>query len=181
MATEALRPDIQAARDRMTTRLGSNREIRRLVEHLWDGETVERLAAGSYGGGTGLLVLTGRRLLFIRDGWTGQVSEDFPFEKISSVQWAGGLLLGKLVVFASGNKAEIGQLDKTDGRAIADAVRGRLSGGSAPAAPAPQAPAAAAAADDVYEALRKLGELRDAGIVTADEFDAKKAELLRRV
>jgi hypothetical protein len=34
---------------------------------------------------------------------------------------------------------------------------------------------------DVFEQLRKLAELRDAGIVTSDEFDAKKAELLSRM
>jgi predicted Zn-dependent peptidase len=43
------------------------------------------------------------------------------------------------------------------------------------AAPAP------AAQPDVFEQLRKLAELRDAGIVTAEEFDAKKAELLSRL
>jgi hypothetical protein len=33
----------------------------------------------------------------------------------------------------------------------------------------------------VYEQLAKLGQLRDAGVVTAEEFDAKKAELLFRM
>jgi hypothetical protein len=31
------------------------------------------------------------------------------------------------------------------------------------------------------EQLKKLAELRDAGILTAEEFDAKKAELLSRL
>ena len=48
-----------------------------------------------------------------------------------------------------------------------------------PAAPAPAPPAAPAAmSDDVYEQLKKLGELREAGILTDAEFDAKKAQLL---
>jgi hypothetical protein len=34
---------------------------------------------------------------------------------------------------------------------------------------------------DSLEQLRKLGELRDAGVVTAEEFEAKKAELLGRI
>jgi hypothetical protein len=45
---------------------------------------------------------------------------------------------------------------------------------SAAAAPAP-------AADDPVELLRRLGQLRDAGVVSAAEFEAKKAELLRRI
>ena len=52
----------------------------------------------------------------------------------------------------------------------------------AAAAPAPATEAAApAAANDMsamLEQLKQLGELRDAGILTADEFEAKKAAIL---
>jgi len=37
---------------------------------------------------------------------------------------------------------------------------------------------AGAAADDPMTKLKKLGEMRDAGLVTHEEFEAKKAELL---
>jgi hypothetical protein len=49
-----------------------------------------------------------------------------------------------------------------------------------PPAPAPvAAPAPAAApAEDVYAQLTKLAGLRDAGILTEDEFAAKKSQLL---
>lgn len=54
--------------------------------------------------------------------------------------------------------------------------------GAAPATPAPAGPARGRAADpDALEQLRRLGELRAAGIVSAPEFEAKKAELLARV
>jgi hypothetical protein len=52
------------------------------------------------------------------------------------------------------------------------------------AAPAPlSAPSAAKSADesDVFELIRKLGELRDAGLVSPEEFETKKAELLARL
>ncbi|MCK6081295.1 SHOCT domain-containing protein [Microbacterium sp. EYE_5] len=35
--------------------------------------------------------------------------------------------------------------------------------------------------NDALETLRKLGELRDAGVVTPAEFELKKAELLARL
>lgn len=61
---------------------------------------------------------------------------------------------------------------------IGDYVRGRVAGGPAPAA----APAAASGpAETVSDQLRQLGELRDAGVLTQEEFDAKKAELLARM
>ena len=55
----------------------------------------------------------------------------------------------------------------------------------APAAPAPAAPAgpppAAMSGDEVTAALGRLGDLRDRGIVTPEEFEAKKRELLGRL
>jgi hypothetical protein len=33
----------------------------------------------------------------------------------------------------------------------------------------------------VIDQIRKLGELRDAGVLTQEEFDAKKAALLARL
>ena len=47
-----------------------------------------------------------------------------------------------------------------------------------------QAPSSNGASDqdeDPYEGLRRLQELHDAGVLTADEFGAKKAELLQRI
>jgi Short C-terminal domain len=46
-----------------------------------------------------------------------------------------------------------------------------------PAAPAQYAPAPPAQ-EDVYEQLRKFGQLKDAGILSEEEFAAKKAQLL---
>jgi hypothetical protein len=37
------------------------------------------------------------------------------------------------------------------------------------------------ASPDVFDQIRRLGELRDAGLITPDEFDTKKAELLTRL
>lgn len=41
--------------------------------------------------------------------------------------------------------------------------------------------ASAPTATDPMERLRKLAELRDAGVVTPAEFEAKKAELLAQI
>ena len=48
-----------------------------------------------------------------------------------------------------------------------------------PVAPPPRAPGAPAG--DVAARLRKLDELRDSGLLTDDEFEAKKAEILREL
>jgi hypothetical protein len=53
------------------------------------------------------------------------------------------------------------------------------SGGQQQAAPAEAAPAAAAPAQADYTAeLEKLAKLRDDGIITSDDFEAKKKQIL---
>ncbi|GHE33351.1 hypothetical protein GCM10017673_40360 [Streptosporangium violaceochromogenes] len=175
--SDQLRPDIQAAANLMQSKIGAKREIRKLIEYLWDDEQVHLMSGGQYGAGTGLVVLTNRRLLFVKDGVMSKTTEDFPLDKISSVQWSSGMLLGTLIVFASGNKAEIKNMDKKDGKQVADTLRERLASGTA----RPAQVAGPTAGSDVYDLLRKLGELRDAGVLTAEEFEAKKAELIRRI
>jgi hypothetical protein len=173
------RPDIEAAKSKMRSKFGANRELRKLPEHLWEGETVERITSGTYGSdaGTGIVALTDRRIIFLKDGWMSKTSEDFPIEKISSVQWSSGLMLGTLTIFASGNKAEIKNMQKVDGKEMADLVRSRLSGGAA----AVPSPAPEPAGNPIIQQIRELGELRDAGLLSEVEFEAKKAELLKRI
>ena len=141
---EALRADIQAARDRIRMRTGAGREFKKLESHLWERETVEMVCVGQYGRGQGLLALTNLRLLFIYHGIMGQTTEDFPLEKISSIQWSSGLALGTITIFASGNKAEVKSVNKDDGKAIVDRVRSIISGAHTAAQPSapPAAPAA---------------------------------------
>ena len=112
----------------MQSRLGSNREIRKLPEYLWEGELVTHLVSGVYGPGLGLVVLTNRRLLFVKNGWLSKLTESFPLDKISSVQWSEGVISGKLIVFSSGNKAEISQVPRPDGKKIADTLNNILNG-----------------------------------------------------
>ena len=54
---------------------------------------------------------------------------------------------------------------------------GDLEGGQAPAAAAPAA-APAPAATNTIEQLKQLGELRDSGVLTPEEFEREKQKLL---
>ena len=52
---------------------------------------------------------------------------------------------------------------------------------AAQVAPAVAKPAPAVEPTDPLQALQRLGELRDRGVITAEEFAAKKSELLKRL
>ncbi|MFF0598073.1 PH domain-containing protein [Streptomyces antibioticus] len=177
MAKFNVRPDIDAAAERLQSTLGSKREIQRLPEVLWDGETVEMLATGLYGKGNGLVAMTSHRLIFLKHGVMSQQIEDFPYGRISSVQWAGGMITGTLIVFASGNKAEIKQMPKDSGKALADALRARLAAPQPSVGPA-GASAPAAGTPDVAARLQTLDQLRAAGAITDEEYRDRRGKIL---
>jgi membrane protease subunit (stomatin/prohibitin family) len=64
------------------------------------------------------------------------------------------------------------------GQVLAQNLAAGLQGASAPAA-APQA--AGVKPEEVMATLEKLGDLKTKGILTQEEFDAKKAELLKKL
>jgi uncharacterized membrane protein YdbT with pleckstrin-like domain len=80
------------------------------------------------------------------------------------------------------------EFEQADARQISDAVRA-ASPAIAPAAPpappvtvpAPVAPPAAPATPTPDDKLRSLAKLRDDGLITAEDYEAKKAELLQQM
>ncbi|MFJ8845305.1 PH domain-containing protein [Streptomyces cyaneofuscatus] len=179
MPTFNVRPDIDAAASKLSSTFGSKREIERLPEVLWEGETVEMLATGIYGKGNGLLAMTNTRLIFLKHGIMSQQVEDFPYSKISSVQWAGGMLSGTLLVFASGNKAEIKQIPKVDGKEFADKLRMHIAVGSTPGAAQPTM--AAVPQQDVGSRLATLDQLRAVGAITDAEYQDRRTQILNSI
>lgn len=169
--TAGSRPDVEQAKAKMRIRLGAGRELKKLPEHLWQEETVELLSSGTIATRNGLLALTSHRLIFLFAGLVNSAFEDFPISKISSVSYKSGMLLASVEVHASGNKAVITNVNKLDAKDIADAIRARLG--------RPAAVTAQAAGSDADE-LAKWTALRDSGVITAEDFVAKKRQLLGR-
>jgi membrane protease subunit (stomatin/prohibitin family) len=73
------------------------------------------------------------------------------------------------------------------GQVLAQQLQSALGGGAgqasavAPVATPVTAPAVAMSPDEVIATLEKLGELRGKGVLTQEEFDTKKAELLKKL
>ena len=65
------------------------------------------------------------------------------------------------------------------GQVLAQNLAQGLQGGGAAAAQA--AAAVGVKAEDVMATLEKLGDLKSKGILTQEEFDSKKAELLKKL
>lgn len=155
------------------------REIKELPSILWEDELPEKIVQGFYNNGNGLLVATNKRLIFIDKGMFSLRVEDFPYDKISSIQYKTSLLLGAINIYASGNNAEITQVIKDQVRPFAEYVRARITGTADHASYKPSD--TSGGGEDVFALLEKLGNLRDQGVITPDDFEAKKKELLSRI
>ena len=66
------------------------------------------------------------------------------------------------------------------GQVLAQNLQAGLMGAGAAAAAAPMAPAGVKP-EDIMATLEKLGDLKTKGILTQEEFDSKKAELLKKL
>ncbi|MFD8539601.1 SHOCT domain-containing protein [Streptomyces rubrogriseus] len=150
------------------------------VEWARGGMSAKKLTAGFLTGGASLLA-TG-----VRSSKAG--TEMIPVKSISSVVTKrDGLLYTKVVVVASGNT--IGFRVPHDSAPavkalLTDLVLGKVPApGQAPSATAHPVREAAPSrqASTPVEQLRQLAELRDAGILSEEEFLTKKTEILARM
>ncbi len=117
----------QIAKIEGASRFIPRKEIKELPSVLGADECIEQLTPGFYNGGIGLLVATNRRLVFVDKGMLyGLRVEDFHYDRISSIQYKTGLLLGEITIFASGNRAEISQVEKSMVRQFGEYVQTRI-------------------------------------------------------
>jgi membrane protein YdbS with pleckstrin-like domain len=172
-----------------------------LIAIAWLGATVWRWLTWR----TTHFVVTSDRLIF-RAGVFSRTGREIPLERINDITFNQTLFermlgAGDLVIESAGTQgqqkfsdipnpefvqaeiyrqiegnskktAEYGKIDPT---AIAQAMQ-------ATQAPPPPAPTyAAPSTESVTDQLAKLAELRDKGVITQADFEAKKAELLGRI
>lgn len=165
----------------------AEKNLQHLQAHLEVGEVVESFVEGTYeaklmGSETvrkGVLVATDRRLLFFGKKMAGYDLESFPYGNISSLEQGKNMMGGTLRFFASGNTVSMKWIDvnKHNLGKFMTLVQSRMNQANSDAAPRQTVESG----PDVMNQLKKLGELRDAGIVTDDEFEAKKRDLLGRL
>lgn len=152
------------------------REINELPNILAANETINNLAQGIYNNGQGILVSTNRRLLFVDKGMLyGLKVEDFPLDKITSIQYETGLLLGKIKIHTSGNVAEIKNVDNASARNFSEFVRDKIS------QPKEIHTTTSISEPNILDQLEKLAKLKENGILSEDEFNEHKNKLLQKL
>jgi len=138
-------------------------------------------------------VVTGDRVVY-RTGVLAKKGVEIPLERISNINfgqrvWERVIGAGDLSIESAGRDGQsvFNDVRHPDGvqqeiyRQMEANAKKRASWTAAASVPAPAPGSAPAAWPTVPEQLQQLAELRDKGIVSQVEFDAKKAELLDRM
>lgn len=150
------------------------KEIKELPNILASSEMIDNIVQGIYNGGFGLLVSTNRRLIFIDKGLLyGLKVEDFPLDKITSIQYETGLMFGEIKIHTSANIAKIEQVDKKIARNFAEFIRDKLS--------QPKESVSIASQPDILGQIEKLAKLKESGILSEEEFVEQKRKLLEKL
>lgn len=97
---------------------------------------------------------------------------DYPYTQITSVESGTRMVRGHVVIYTAGNKALIKDVyPKERAKEIAEYMRLQIGRVTAAAT-------STLTGSDVYDQLEMLGRLRASGVLTEEEFAAKKTSLL---
>lgn len=152
----------------------NSREIKELPNILWEDENIEKVVSGFYDKGWGVLVASNKRIIFVDKGLFGIKVEDFPYDKVTSIQYETGMVWGKITIFASGNKADIDKVDKDKVRNFSEYVRARITGTKEHVS-APEPTETKSEADT--EVLKTLKTRLAKGEITKEEYEELKQVL----
>lgn len=162
-------------------------ERKMLYNLLEDDETLECLVGGKFGPDlgrshiardkslhSGVGVSTDRRVIFLDAGFLSTEVAELPYSSIETISYSTGFARGGLKIAARGSTSLQMEMIQPMGQAklFADAVRKRLNAGLTVAAPTVVQTASA------MDELEKAAALYERGLLTPEEFAAKKAQLL---
>ena len=155
-------------------------DVRELPNILWDDEKISDIVRGTYKSGNGVLVATNKRLIFVNRGFIYGINvEDFPYDKINSIQYSTGILLGEIAIYVSGNAAEIRNVSNDECRRFSEHVRAMITDIQKDHSVNAQKMELMTDNEDFLVKLERLSKLKQSGMITEAEFVAAKAKLLR--
>jgi hypothetical protein len=159
--------------------MSASKHLEKISAALLDGERVQASVEGTItttptstsGTVRGVLALTDRRFLFSGKAWGASGSRTFPLSTVTSIDLHKNLMLAYVQVTLAGGSERflVRYKDAEPFIQVAHRVLAELQS-------APAAPAAVSVADE----LAKFAVLHSQGVLSDDEFSAKKAELLAR-
>ena len=156
-----------------------------LYNILDDDETLKSIIGGTFRADTdrlhkhsGVAAATTKRVIFLDKGILGSTEvQEISYRSIEAITYSTGLLMAGVQITGRGTASfrieDIPQKDSV--KPFVDCVRSYMDSAAVPSSPAlPQPQSAVSVADEI----EKFGKLLESGILTQEEFDTKKRQLL---
>jgi len=188
------RPDVVAAAHATANFFGMSVEIPPLAQALRPDEPLLRASTARVGERVGMVAVTASRLIFLDEAIYERSYDEYPLVAIVGTSTESEFMSNVLTVrMQSGHALVLEHIDDINGfaatlrEAIHRAVTLPPTSPPVPLPPpsAPPAPVAppppSVAQPDVLAQIAKLSELHTAGILTDEEFQSKKTDLLNRL
>lgn len=131
--------------------------------------------AGSKISKNGVFAVTNKRALFFAKKLFGYDMEIFHFKNIASVEKSKSLLGHTLKINSSGNNTSMKYINKGNIDILTQTINDSIA--SANSSNQGQTPVQT----DYVNQIKQLAELRDQGILSAEEFENKKEQLLSKI
>lgn len=145
---------------------------------LSESEHVLDIIQGEFNFVSGVILSTDRRLVFLAEGRViGDWLEDVPNHEISSVEYGTSLSSGGIIIDTSDSSVIIDGVSKQRLRQFAEGLQARIPTPNMQDSTEQQSVSVHTEEDFDIE-LRKLAQLKNEGILTEEEFAAKKRQIL---
>jgi len=146
----------------------------------------EPMGTGSKTQHRGVLIVTDERVAFYRKGIFGEVIETIPLKAISSIERKSGMVSSTIKMYTSSDYLKFQTFEKDQEQRLMNEIETRR--GQSNTTPEPEVEHEPASATpqpnqttDPIEMLRKLGELKELGVITEEEFQDKKSTFLEKL
>lgn len=151
---------------------GTKKEIKSLPDILDDNEVVKYATSGFWNNNTVLMVCTDQRIIFLNKNMIyGIDRNDIPLNTVNEVSYSSKILFATITITNGANTTVIEQVSKETAepmvKAIKEAQQNYINKQNI-----------SVQLLDEADQIRKFKSLLDDGIITEEEFEAKKKQLL---
>lgn len=151
---------------------GTKKEVKELPNIIHDDETITYATSGFWNNKTWLIISTNKRVIFLDKGMIfGLKQVEIPLNKINSIGQKKGLIFGEIEIWDGASRMNITNIFKETLNPFVNAVnKAKEELGKSRQYSTNQI--------SVADELIKFKGLLDQGVITQEEFDKKKKELL---
>lgn len=129
---------------------------------------------------SGILLMTSKRMLFYHKKMVGKTKHmEFDYEQISNLGIIKRYIIDKLVFDYRSEKVLLDSVKKSESKIVVQTISDMIARASRLRA---QAQTAVSTSNiNIMDQIEKLGELMEKGLITKEEYERKKSELLDRL